>query len=179
MKDGITINNKIYTIVFDVFCCDVPAKSFILKIKGHCGYFSCTRCRVDGEHKDNRTCFPYDEADLVNVRTYNDYVQRIQEDHHISPNISCLTELTRFNVVSNFSLDYMHLVCLGTVKKLILHFPASFPGSLENWMNYQISRWKATELRSFLLYIGPIVLKNTLSDDCFKHFMSSNNPFKF
>jgi len=33
LKDGIIINNKIYTIVFDVFCDDVPAKSFILKIK--------------------------------------------------------------------------------------------------------------------------------------------------
>lgn len=200
LKDGIIINNKIYTIVFDVFCCDVPAKSFILKIKGHCGYFSCTRCRIEGEHKDSRICFPYNEANLVNVRTHNDYVQRIQEDHHVSSNISCLAELTRFDVVSNFSLDYMHLVCLGTVKKLILlwmkgplnvrlpswkineisensvklktSFPCEFsrkPRKLD-----EISRWKATELRSFLLYIGPIVLKKTLSDDCFKHFMSLN-----
>jgi len=200
LKDGIIINNKIYTIVFDVFCCDVPAKSFILKIKGHCGYFSCTRCGVEGEHIENRTCFPYDESDLINVRTHDDYVKRVQEEHHTSPSISCISELIRFDVVSNFSLDYMHLVCLGTVKKIILlwmkgplnvrlpswkineisenavklktSFPCEFsrkPRKLD-----EISRWKATELRSFLLYIGPIILKKTLSDVCFKHFMSLN-----
>jgi len=79
LKDGMILNNKIYTIVFDVFCCDVPSKSFILKIKGHCGYFSYTRCKIEGEHKYKRTCFPYDEPDLVNVRTHDYYDQRIQE----------------------------------------------------------------------------------------------------
>jgi len=37
-------------IILDVFCCDVPAKSFILKTKGHSGYFSCSRCQIEGEY---------------------------------------------------------------------------------------------------------------------------------
>ncbi|KAF0711261.1 Uncharacterized protein FWK35_00028362, partial [Aphis craccivora] len=139
LKDGIIINNKIYTIVFDVFCCDVPAKSFILKIKGHCGYFSCTRCRVEGEHIENRTCFPYDESDLINVRTHDDYVKRVQEEHHTSPSISCISELIRFDVVSNFSLDYMHLVCLGTVKKIILLW-------MKGPLNVRLPSWKINEI---------------------------------
>lgn len=28
------------------FCCDAPAKSFVLKTKGHTGFFSCSRCTV-------------------------------------------------------------------------------------------------------------------------------------
>jgi hypothetical protein len=37
-----------------------------------------------------------------------------------------------------------------------------------------ILRWKATELRTFLLYIGPVILKVILTDSCFKNFMSLN-----
>lgn len=33
--NGLEISDKHFKIVFDLFCCDVPAKSFILKIKGH------------------------------------------------------------------------------------------------------------------------------------------------
>lgn len=33
-----------------------------------------------------------------------------------------------------------------------------------------VARWKATEFRSFLLYIGPIVLDKVLSDQCYKNF---------
>lgn len=35
-----------------------------------------------------------------------------------------------------------------------------------------VSRWKATEFRSFLLYFGPIVLKNILNEKCYVHFMA-------
>jgi len=33
------INNKLYSIILDVFCCDALAKSFVLKIKGHNSFF--------------------------------------------------------------------------------------------------------------------------------------------
>lgn len=35
----------------------------------------------------------------------------------------------------------------------------------------EVCRWKGTKFRTFLLYFGPIVLKNILSDDCYKHFI--------
>jgi len=34
-----------------------------------------------------------------------------------------------------------------------------------------IGRWKATELRLFMLYIGPIVLRNIINKDVFTNFM--------
>lgn len=40
------------------FCCDAPAKSFILKCKGHNGFFSCTKCTTEGIYFQNRVCFP-------------------------------------------------------------------------------------------------------------------------
>lgn len=60
--NGILINNFLYKFILDVFCCDTPAKSFILKIKGHNGFSSCTRCEIEGEYKDNRLCFPYSDS---------------------------------------------------------------------------------------------------------------------
>lgn len=201
ISNGITLNNNLYEVTVDVICCDSPAKSFVLMVKGHTGYFSCTRCKIEGEFHENRTCFPYNESDLQpHSRTHNEYVERVDTDYHISLDISNIIQIPRFNVVSNFSLDYMHLICLGTVKKLVLlwkkgpynvrlpswkidniskdalslksSIPCEFsrkPRSLD-----EFSRFKATELRMYLLYIFPIILKKNMSVDCFKHFMSLN-----
>jgi len=200
--NGIRIKNKLYSVSIHFICCDTPAKSFVLKIKGHCGFFSCTRCQIEGEYLLNRTCFPPSQSTIQPaVRTHDGYIHRVQEEYHsCSTSISCVVDLPEFNVVSNFPLDYMHMVCLGTMKKLIklwmrgplsvrlpshkIHilsgsikglkssFPCEFsrkPRGLD-----EIARWKATELRTFLLYVGPIVLKDMVSNNCFKHFMSLN-----
>ncbi|XP_060857272.1 uncharacterized protein LOC132934885 [Metopolophium dirhodum] len=115
--NGIFINGKFYKVVLDVVCCDVPAKSFVLKIKGINGFYSCTRCKIEGEYIENRLRYPYSEP---SERTHNDYVQRAQISHHVFSNNSCLVEISRFDIVKGFSLDNMHLVCLGVVKKLLM-----------------------------------------------------------
>lgn len=38
----------------------------------------------------------------------------------------------------------------------------------------EISRWKATELRQKLLYTGPLVFKNSISEKSYSHFMCLN-----
>lgn len=38
----------------------------------------------------------------------------------------------------------------------------------------ELARWKTTEYRTFVLYVGPIMLKNVVSDICYNHFMSLN-----
>jgi len=37
-----------------------------------------------------------------------------------------------------------------------------------------LNRFKATEFRQILIYTGPIVFKNILNNDCYKHFMALN-----
>lgn len=48
-----------------------------------------------------------------------DFLNRIDDEHHIGETVSILTEIPQINMIDNFSMDYMHLVCLGIVKKLI------------------------------------------------------------
>lgn len=120
--NGVRIQNKLYSIIINVFCCDAPAKSFVLQIKGHGGFFSCSRWEIDGEYKENRMCFPYSEPnERSKTRTHSDYINRTQISHHIISSIhSCISEIPKLDIVNNFSLDYMHLICLGVTKKLIL-----------------------------------------------------------
>ena len=35
----------------------------------------------------------------------------------------------------------------------------------------EIDRWKATEFRLFLCYLGPVVLRSNLVDKLYNHFM--------
>jgi len=120
----------------------------------------------------------------------------LDEDHHIKH--SSLKPLG-IGLVLNFGLDYMHLVCLGVVRRLILYWKgpvgplhvtmggraiAELSRKLQNLVQYiprefsrkprgidEVPRWKATEFRQFLLYTGPVVLEGVASLRIYKHFM--------
>ncbi|KAG1653603.1 hypothetical protein GQR58_025471 [Nymphon striatum] len=111
-----------------------------------------------------------------------------------------ITPLSRagFPCVSGFCLDYMHLVCLGVVRRILYNFKqgpvecklsqqqmkeistdlVSFSGKLPSEFARQprslkeMERWKATEFRQFLLYTGPIVLKKVLHKVTYQHFLT-------
>jgi len=104
-------------VLVDCISCDAPAKSFISKTKGHTGFYSCSRCEIEGIYYENRVCFPGKKG---NIGTHQDFLNRTNEEYHVTDSISILTDIPLIDMVYSFSLDYMHLVCLGVVKKLIL-----------------------------------------------------------
>ena len=99
--------------------------------------------------------------------------------------------------VTGFPLDYMHLVCLGVMKRMLLQWtegprqsklsPSQIKkvsSALENFQGklpsdfarqprglQHVRRWKATEFRQFLLYTGCLVLKDVLSESMYNHFI--------
>ena len=174
------------------FICDAPAKAFIKQIKGHSGYYGCGNCVQKGQWVGKMT-FPLVDAPL---RTDAQFDEMSDEEHHVGS--SPLKDLS-LGMVTQFPLDFMHLVCLGVMKRLIwlwmkgpvanltrigthsietissrlLTFsrflPKEFPRKCRA-LN-EMERWKATEFRQFLLYSGPVALKDVLSDDRYAHFL--------
>ncbi|OXA51727.1 hypothetical protein Fcan01_13034 [Folsomia candida] len=176
------------------FVCDAPAKSFIKAIKGHNGYHGCDKCYVVGKSINRRmSYFDTNKA----LRSDSDFRNLKDTDHHTST--TCLTEIPRFDMINGFPIDYMHLVCLGVVKKLLKLWTTGKPKD-QKLSSFQISkiseklkesrkftpsefsrkprpleeidRWKATEFRHFLLYTGPIILKRIISSDNYRLFLS-------
>lgn len=196
LENGIEVQTRDLPIVVEHvgFVCDVPAKAFVLNIKGHAGFSSCTRCDQRGEYVARRVCMSIYTG---NKRTHADFCQYKDKSYH-NVGGTILTSLPKIDLVNDFSLDYMHLVCLGVVKKMILlwtkkdlkfrlspriirsinkelekvekYIPSDFvrkPRSFDD-----ASRWKATEFRQFLLYTGPVVLRSHLKQDHYTHFVT-------
>lgn len=190
--NGIQFNSQKLSLDIKCFLCDAPARSFLKCIVGHTGYYACERCLIKGVW-NGRVTFNFHE--LYPLRTDEEFADLQYPDHQkgTSPltnhGISC---------VKRFPLDYMHLVCLGVVKRW-LNFLKSGPKECklsasqilqisENLMSLhgsmpsefarqprsllELDRWKATEFRQFLLYTGPVVLKKVVSKNVYQHFLS-------
>lgn len=172
--------------------CDAPARAFVLQIKGHNGYSSCTKCIIEGSYINGKMCFPETNAQL---RTDKDFRLRKDENYHVGH--SAILKLPDFDLVNNIPLDYMHLVCLRVMRKLLymwlfgklgvrlqhrkveaislqlenelkLYMPCKFvrkPRSLA-----LVKLWKAIKFRNVLLYTGCVVFK-LLHKDLYNHYL--------
>lgn len=190
LEKGILYNGEVLTLVIFGFVCDAPARAFIAYTKTHSGYFSCSKCTEEGDF-EGRIVFLNEKAPL---RTDATFRSQRQDEHHTGRSI---LEQLPIDMVATFPLDYMHLCCLGVMRKLLwqwikgplscrlsqtqkntissfLIFLASYiPSefSRKSRSLAELARWKATELREFLLYTGPIVLKNVLPKRLYEHFL--------
>lgn len=180
ITNGITINGIIYPFKIRAFVCDVPAQSFVKYTKGHSGYYSCTKCETKGEYYLNRVCFPY--LEISNIKTNKKFRLKSQPDHHTGTSI--LELIPDIDMVFDFPSDPMHLLYLGEVKKIVVFLwchgkpPAKLSSQQQSIIStflekqrYNIpcdfnrkprsllesKRWKATEYKTFLLYIEPVI----------------------
>ncbi|KAF0682496.1 Uncharacterized protein FWK35_00038597, partial [Aphis craccivora] len=194
IQNGFQFENKKIMLKIRMLTADTPAKSFILNVKGHSGYYSCTKCCIEGEYHNKGVCFP---PIVAKLRNDNDFRNYSDEEYHLG---ECpIIDIPNFDLVAQVPLDYMHLVCLGVVKKLFklwtadrlsvrlqvrklclisdrllkhvsIFLPLEFQRKPRSLMVYK--QWKATEFRQFLLYSGPVVLKDIVSKDVYNHFLS-------
>ena len=189
---GVRYNSKSYQVRVKGFVCDAPARAFLKCIKTHNGYFACERCTVKGTWK-GRVVFHLEDTAIA--RNDEDFNNVRYSDHQVKK-----TPLIDVGVsFKDFTLDYMHLVCLGVVKRLLHFLKGAGPRECklsqrqkdeisENLVALngkmprdfarqprslsEVDRWKATEYRQFILYTGPLALKKVVSKAVYTHFLS-------
>ena len=192
-ETGICVEDVLYTVRAKGFICDAPARAYLKCIKGHTAYYGCERCTIKGYTKENRRVF-FSETPCP-LRTDEEFLNFMYKDHQRA--LSPLTEVG-IRCVSSFALDYMHLVCLGVVKRIIVFLKSgpkecklsnlqlqhiserleSLSGTLPREFARQprtlceYERWKATEFRQFLLYTGPLVLHKILPRNTYEVFLT-------
>ncbi|XP_013886300.1 uncharacterized protein LOC106534268 [Austrofundulus limnaeus] len=179
-------------LTLDTVICDTPARSFVKNTKNHNAYHGCDKCAQPGKYINRRMTYPCTEYAL---RTDDSFETMADEGHHHEGPHPF--HGSNVGMVSQFPLDYMHLVCLGVVRRMLniwlrgplnvrvpanivqrmsakqvemrSHVPVEFarkPRSLS-----ELDRWKATELRQFLLYTGPVMLGSFLDSNMYRNFM--------
>jgi hypothetical protein len=189
-QSGVSVNNVKYSVRISNFICDAPARSYVKQCKSHNSYHGCERCVDEGSFL-GRVVF---KSLSSNKRTNESFRDRLDIDHHVG--VSPLIEL-KLDLVQQFPLDYMHLVCLGIVRKLLytwikgplrtrllprninrisqqlVQLRESIPHEFKRKPRTlkELDHYKATEFRLFLLYTGPVVLREFLSRSTFRNFL--------
>jgi len=95
IDNGITYNDITFSVSIHSIVCDALAKSFITFTKGHTGYFSCSKCTIEGEFIANRVCFL--DFNCQN-RTDISFRNQDQEEHHLDRSV--LLDIQNFNIIS-------------------------------------------------------------------------------
>ncbi|KAL2102313.1 hypothetical protein ACEWY4_001481 [Coilia grayii] len=191
MERGFQFKGMNLQLKLQAMVCDAPARAFLKCVKGHAGYSGCEKCTQEGEYMKHRVVFPDTNAPL---RRDEDFTEKMDEGHHLGTSPLLATSL---GLVSGFPLDFMHLVCLGVMRRLVylwLKGPLacrlssrqvySLSDDLESARTFtpmefnrrpralkEVDRWKASEFRQLLLYTGPVLFKAVLNSAVYQHFL--------
>ena len=193
--DGFLVHGKRVHVKITAGICDKVERDSIKEVKNHNAYGGCDKCEVDGD-PEGHVIYPHIHARL---RTDESFVARSHEKHHKSMEPTAF-ELCGVGMVSQFPLDIMHQVFMGVTKKLLrqwyesknvnnrIHYkrrPALDPEMKLNFKSCpsefqrrprplsQFRQFKSTEFRSFLLYLGPVIMQSYLnaSNTQYRNFM--------
>jgi hypothetical protein len=188
-KDGLVVGDEHYRFRISAVVCDAPARAFVKGVKCYAGYEGCDKCKQHGTWCGKVT-YPETVVELREDKNFNSD----QGSYNIE--VSPITELN-VGMVSNFPVDYMHQCCLGVTRRilrLLIKGPLSVRlgphvvTSMSDWLISikgfvpnefsrkpralrELDRWKATELRFFMLYSGPIVMKKFVPKAVYDNFL--------
>jgi len=142
------------------------------------------------------------EMEKASLRTDDDFKLQSDAAHHVGT--SPLAALP-VGLVSQVPSEYMHVVCLGAMRRILLMWskgPASCRMSnsllqavsarLVTYGTFiprhfarkprslsEVKMWKATEFRTFLLYTGPVALKGLLNRHLYQTSCASLLQYQF
>lgn len=189
MNDLKKVNSEINTTVgkyklsLGPFICDSPVRCDLKGIVSHNAYNSCERCQQEGAYIGGHVVLPEMSCPL---RTDLNFEEQSDEGHH--KNISMLQEMG-YPMVTGFTLDILHLIYLGVLKRWLGRLKSSKRKSVKRHLDSRridifdksckqvakylpsefnrkldgglthLCTWKGSEFRTFLLYAGIVVLR--------------------
>jgi hypothetical protein len=115
--DNILYRDKLFTVTLWCFVCDAPARCFMKQTIGCNGYNACERCKAPGMYHRQRRMMYHPVGLLYAPRTGAEFAHMHYRGGHQTGR-TCLIDLG-VDCVTQFSLDYMHMVCLGVVKRIL------------------------------------------------------------
>ena len=195
---GFWCRNRQFKVQVYAVVCDAPARSFVKNVQGHSAKAGCERCMQVGKKK--KYTGVYYAKDKGTSRT-DDLVAAAAYKRH-SKGRSPLS-YTNIKLVSQVVLDYMHLVLLGVMRRL-LNLWLESTKEREGSTRYRVSgatadaissvllsliescpkefarkprslshfkMFKATELRTILLYTGLVAFKGKVAANVYSNFL--------
>ena len=193
LESGFMYEGKSLVLQLKSVLCDSPARSFIKNTKLHNAHFGCERCHQYGQYVNHRMTFPLSDCEVYTDKSFFSE----QAKDHLGPNWTNPFLGASIGFITSFPLDYMHLVCLGVMRRLLSFW---LRGPLKTRMSsnhvealsksliglrpytpsefvrkprtvQELDRWKATEFRQFLLYTGPLCLTSVLDEAVYHNFL--------
>ncbi len=191
LENGLKDDGRVIEVTLRCIVCDAPARALVKGTRLCSGYFGCDKCAQKGLWV-GRVTYPLVKG--IELRTDLSFREQDNEGHHHGTSPFCNIQV---DMIKKFPIDYMHQLCLGVMRKLILTWmrgkrevkisagqvetisaklldlksciPNTFARKPRSLAD--VDRWKATEFRQFLLYTGKIVLNGILRPDQFEHFL--------
>lgn len=198
-------------VLFICICADSGARCYLQGIKQFNGFFSCPWCLIPGETLQlesggHKTIFPPSDIEHEK-RTSDSFKQhllelydqiengRVREDVYGIISFSPFVQLKGLDMVSGFTVDYMHTALLGVLRTFTNMFLDSKNNKNPYYLGpdnqsevttrlqhcrvaYEVNRstrdlsdiayWKANEWKAWLIVCIPI-LKGILPEDNLKH----------
>jgi hypothetical protein len=198
--ENILLNGRSVKLILGPFICDAPIRSYLKGIVNHTAYDSCERCIQKGEYHGGHVALVKVNCPL---RSFQSFKDKTDGKHHRLESISPLDTELEFDMVGGFVLDYMHMCTIGVMKRMLTrlstskgktikahfsvaqkntfekvlsnmrqHLPSDFPRKFESGFQY-MSRWKSSEMRLFMLYVGVVVFNNVtlMSKEMYANFL--------
>ena len=192
ISTGVTCRVKIHS-----FICDAPARADVKRTKHVNFHQGCDKCTVDGIYtKDRRMTF----NDTKSVKRYDTDFElpllpdgyRVQDCILRNVQVGMVSQfpidymhLTLLGLVRRMARDWqdglLHSkafpfhVRRATINMLqagVTNYAMKMPHKFQRQCRaiQECDSWKATEARQFLLYLGPVVLKDVLDEKMYDHF---------
>lgn len=199
MRDGVLVTNdeirKPFSLLF--FSGDAPQRAWMAGVKGHTSKNGCHMCDQVAKKINNTLTFSTTRGE---PRTDESFTARSCPDHHQPEflNEPSPLEASGIGMVTQIPLESMHLIDRGVTGKTVkaiwnnkclimditdevrteLEYkvlqmrnciPRDFPRKCRTFV--EICNWKATEFRLFALYTSVVILRDSVREEMYDHFL--------